>query len=149
MRFQPQVLFSMADPLSITASVLTVLQVAESLTNFIRDLKNASEEHKKVLSEVQSLQSVLHQVYESSRRTELEISHRGLFEGPQDALEICRLHLEDLMNKLAPMRQPGKTCSSVMWKFKKTAIKNTLADIERQKGTLMLALQNETRSVLT
>ncbi len=138
----------MADPFSIAASVLTVLQVADSLITFIRDLKNASEEHKKVLAEVQSLQTVLRQVSESSLRTKMDIPEGDLYAGLQDSIKICRVHLEDLMVNLASMRGSGKTRNAVMWKLKRTEIKSTLADIERQKGTLLLALQNETKSVL-
>ncbi|EXJ57413.1 hypothetical protein A1O7_07761 [Cladophialophora yegresii CBS 114405] len=141
----------MGDPFSIAASILTVLQVADSLVTFIRDLKNASEEHKNVQAEVQSLQSVLRQVYESSATTnattgkdEFEGERFAGLEGP---LETCRLHLEYLTVKLAPMHGFDKARKSVMWKMRRTEIRSILTDIERQKASLMLALQIETKSV--
>jgi hypothetical protein len=141
----------MGDPFSIAASVLTVLQVADSLITFIRDLKNASEEHKNVQAEVQSLQSVLRQVYESSATGNTiagrEGSKGGLLAGLKEPLDTCRLHLEYLTMKLAPMHGFDKARKSVMWKMRRTEIKSILTDIERQKASLMLALQIETKSV--
>ncbi|ETI25537.1 hypothetical protein G647_02310 [Cladophialophora carrionii CBS 160.54] len=142
----------MGDPVSIAASILTVLQVADSLVTFIRDLKNASEEHRNVQAEVQSLQSVLRQVYESSATANTTPRKEGFeetpFTGLKDSLETCRLHLEYLTIKLAPMHSFDKARKSVMWKMRRTEIRSILTDIERQKASLMLALQIETKSVI-
>ncbi len=139
----------MGDPFSITASVLTVLQVADSLITFIRDLKNASEEHRRVLAEVHGLRNVLHEVEKSSIRAAKKMIQGDHFASLQEPLEICHMHLDDLKMTLAPMQGSGRARSSMMWKFKRPEIKNILADIERQKTALMMALQIETKFVLT
>lgn len=138
----------MADPLSITASVLTVLQVAESLVNFIREVKNASEEQKKVLKEVLSVKSVLRQLYNTFKDAGKHgFPGDAIWENLKEPLEICQSSLESLMDKLNPMHGFDKACKSVMWKFQRNEIRNILADLERQKSTLILALHLELRYV--
>ncbi|KIW26482.1 uncharacterized protein PV07_09574 [Cladophialophora immunda] len=138
----------MADPFSMAASILTVLQVADSIITFIRDLKNASDEHKSLLAEMESLHSVLGQVYEVAENAGNPRAGAGrpTLASIKEPLNRCRSSLEALMVRLDQMHGLDKARKALVWKRQRTDTRNLLADIEREKTLLMLALQIEAQT---
>lgn len=135
----------MADPFSITASALTVLQVAAGVVNCIRALRDASHELKKVQADIESLQTVLSRVRELCEHADKPGSMAQNLECYHLPLKECLEQLEKLRGKFQPINSLNRARKSMAWKFHQGDIKDILSSIERQKSMLMVGLQVETQ----
>jgi hypothetical protein len=139
-------LSSMTDPVSVSATILTILQVAASVVSFIRDLKDASQALKKLQAEIEDLQVVLSHVKELGGKVEISDEHTEKLVCSHVPLQECLAQLEKLKDKFGPIRGLDRTRRAVTWKFQQGEINQILASIERQKTLLMVGLQVETQS---
>ncbi|KAK7885641.1 hypothetical protein LTR67_009992 [Exophiala xenobiotica] len=124
----------MADPLSITASIVAVVQVSGAIIQAITGLKAATKNIKKLEHEIKSIRSVLLPALERLER--LGGDEVGL-------LDEFRLQLEHLEKWLAPAIGLKKLLKAVSWKLKHAEVKDILDTIERQKTLFVLTLQSE------
>ena len=136
------------DPLGITASIISVIQLTETIISFLIDVKDSSSERNKLLYEAQSIHGLL-----STLRMRVEganaqdpwfTSIRGLATeaGPLDQLKQS---LESLASKAGLGSSSGlrKTLDKVRWSFEKGEVRETLMRIERLKVLINLALTND------
>ena len=137
----------MADPLSITASIITVLQLAGSVTSLCLKYKDAAKSKggilQQLLDELQGLTDVLNPftrlVEEHGQDT---ISYEALSK-PSGALGECRSVLGHLQSELASIvaaqgiQKLGKVLA---WPMKEKEIRSLLQKLNHSKATLMLAL---------
>jgi hypothetical protein len=132
----------MADPLSISASILGILQLSAVVVQHINSMKDASEERKKLLNEIGTTSDFLAIINNPVRLTQQGDSWESLSKpgGPLEQLEAV---LKKLDAKLAPATGLSKIKKAVTWPFKKGEIEGLLGSIERQKTLLGLALQND------
>jgi hypothetical protein len=134
----------MADPLSISASMLTVFQVAAAVVRYIGDLKDTSKDLARLKTEIDSLQNLLFPTIERLTGPEgqdLATMHR--LSALKDPLKEFRISLEHLEKKLAPTAGLSKARKVLTWQFQKSEIRNIIGTIERQKTFLVLALQSD------
>jgi hypothetical protein len=134
----------MADPLSMTASVVAVVQVSAIILKSLGDLKDTPHDLRRLRTEIDSLQGVLLPVLERLTRPEEEKLTTVQLLSAQGPLEEFRMLLEHLKKKLAPVAGLNKARRAVTWQFQKGEIRNILGTIERQKSLFVLALQTET-----
>ena len=148
------------DPLSITASVITVLQASEAVISVCCDyrsaIKGSSWEVPKVLEEVRGLRNVLRILEELANKAETPGSpeanrlpaFKSLCDPDTGILSTCCVELERLKTKLALPEWVGPTgpkrraaLGAISWPLKKGDTEKVLESIERLKSTLQLAIE--------
>jgi hypothetical protein len=101
------------DPLSVTASIITVLQAANAVVSICYDyscaVKNASWELPRIIDEVKSLRNLLETLQQLATRAESadpaaksRLPTLKLLCEPEGPLPICLTKLEALGRKLTP-----------------------------------------------
>jgi hypothetical protein len=144
------------DPLSLTASIIAVLQATSAVVSVCYDysaaLKGSSWELLKVIDEVRHLRNVLETLERLARQERSPNvaksrlpSLRLLCEPETGLLAKCLLELNDLDKKLRPPGYPPGSKRRALiqasgWPLKKGAVEKTLANISRLKATLTLAI---------
>ena len=136
----------MADPLSISASIVTVLQLTKDVIAYLNDARNAPKDRQELRDEISSTACYLYMLKdtaeEAARRNKAPHSLSSLL-GDHGPLKQFQSALEQLTVKLVPTGRFKGTARSLIWPFEKSQIDQILACIERQKGLFILALQAE------
>ena len=136
----------MADPLSVTASLIAVLQLSSKIIKRLKDMKAGAQDRVKLRDEIRStvflLEILKDRIEDAEAGSNWTASIQAL-SGPSGPLQQLKLSLGDIIAKLMPESRIGKAAQSVMWPFDKSEILAILASIERQKSLLNLALQND------
>ena len=136
----------MTDPLSVTASIAALLDFSAKVFGYLNDVKNGSEDRTKVLSEIVSVNCMLYSLQERAHENKNEVwsSTFQSLNVPIGPLDQIRTALESLSKKLAPPSTSlRKIRKAMIWPFEKGEIKEILERIDRAKGLLNLALQND------
>ena len=139
----------MADPLSITASIITVLQLAGSVVSLGLSLKNAAKTDGSVLQqlidELKGLTNILEPLAQLAEGPSQEAKSIRVLGEPGGALDGCRLVLIKLQNELnAVMGAQGvkKLGKILIWPIKEKEVQSLLRQLSERKATLGLALHN-------
>jgi hypothetical protein len=136
------------DPLSITASVIAVLQLAGIIVSICYDyrsgIKNAPKDLMRIIDEVTSLRDVLERLVRLAESADASgpsrLSTLKLLNKPDGPLIKCQAELAALKKKLAPMSGLKAIGRVLGWPLKEGDVKKTLDNIGRFKATLSLAL---------
>ena len=135
------------DPLSISASITALLELTSTVVRFLNEVKGASEDRRIVLAEVASVSGILYTLQDEvdqAKQGDRWSSTLCSLNVPEGPLPQIRKALERLSSKLAsPATGLRKLGKSMIWPFQKEEIKEILGSIERQKGLLTLARQND------
>ena len=150
------------DPLSITASVIAVLQAAEAVISVCCDyrsaVKGSSWEVPRVLDEVRALRNVLRTLEDLADKAEAPSSDdksrlpalKSLCDPDTGILIKCRTELNHLNTKLTPPEWIGRAGSkrrgfvqALTWPLKKGDTEKVLASIERFKSTINVAVATD------
>ena len=127
------------DPLSVTSSIIAVLQVTTEVMSYLNDIKNASEEQRQITKEASNLYVFLHDIkyrVESASDNEPWYDHaRSLSRegGPLD-------ELGDVVENIAEKTRKTKRFK---WKFAKEEVKKFLDQIERLKSLISASLDDD------
>lgn len=139
----------MADPLSITASVIAVLQLTTTVTKYLREVKDAPAECKRLVIELSSLRGILDTLKDSLNdasdvtwvRSLREICSDG---GPLSRLEISLVQIQSVLEQqLNATSGAQRIKNALVWPFKRKDIDKLIVSIEQQKTLLSLALNND------
>jgi hypothetical protein len=136
----------MADPLSISASIIAVIQLSGTVIEYLNGVKAASEDRQRLLNEVASISGFLHILKDRAEQSQQGNSWSSTLkslDGPKGPLAQFKIALERLTSKLAPVVGLRKAGKAITWPFQKEEIKELLATIERLKSLFSLALQND------
>ena len=146
------------DPLSITASIIAVLQATNAVVSVCYDyscaMKSSSWELPRVIEEVKDLRNVLETLEQLAKKAEnADLAAKGrlptlkLLCNPEGLLAMCLRELQELKEKLDPPGWSGQVGSkrrafiqALSWPLKEDDTKKTLEKIGRLKATLNLAL---------
>jgi hypothetical protein len=144
------------DPLSLTASIIAVLQATSAVVSVCYDyssaLKGSSWELLKVIDEVRDLRNILETLERLARQEESSISAKArlpslrlLCEPNTGLLVQCLRELNELDRKLRPPDYLSGSKRRALiqasgWPLKKGAVEKTLVNIGRLKATLTLAI---------
>lgn len=148
------------DPLSVTASIIAVLQAANAIISICCDysaaVQGASWELPKVTKEIRSLRDVLELLAALAKRVEnADPSAEAklpalklLCEPGAGPLAMCKAELESLKTKLEPPKWIGPITSkrtalmqTLSWPLKEGEAKKMLQNMEPYKTTLNMALE--------
>jgi hypothetical protein len=149
--FGAKLQLNMADPLSISASIIAVIQLSGTVIEYLNGVKAASEDRQRLLNEVTSISGFLYFLKDRAEQSQQGNSWSSTLKslnGPKGPLEQFKIALERLTSKLAPVVGLRKAGKAITWPFQKEEIKELLATIERQKSLFSLALQNDHMCVL-
>jgi hypothetical protein len=131
------------DPLSITASILTLLQLTEKVIRYARQTKDAPKERTRVLQEASGLVGLLITLKSLVDDCDPQdpwlraTSRLATSNGP---LEQYRSALEKLTGKIMPGDGLRKIGQALVWKFTKEDVSDLLSQIERVKSLVDIAL---------
>ncbi|KAJ6192456.1 ankyrin repeat domain-containing protein [Bipolaris maydis] len=139
---QIAVIFSM-DPLSVTASIVAILQLSAKVLSYLNDVKDAPKDRAKCAVEVSNLHSLLLSLRfhleeeEASQSCSVAVRELAVENGPLDEFKQA---LETLQARMTDGGRLKKASNALMWKFKKEEISEVLARIERLKTHILVAL---------
>lgn len=140
----------MADPLSITASIVAVLQLTSTVIQYISDVQDASQERLKLRDEISSSSWALYMLKnraEQAREGQPWQSSMALLGAPGGPLEQFQNTLDKLAAKLLPAKKMKGGLSelgrAIAWPFQKDEVLRFINVLERQKSLFHLALQND------
>jgi hypothetical protein len=132
------------DPLSITASIIAVLQLANKVLKYMNHVKEAPKERTECVVELLTLSGLLSKLRAHIEDGDLtqpwytaakDLASRN---GPLDQLIQA---LETLLLKFTDGGRRKKIGDALIWKFKKEEIAGFLERIERLKTLVSVALQ--------
>jgi hypothetical protein len=134
----------MSDPLSITASIIALLQLTKSVVDYVKDVKGGSDDRVKLRDSIWSTISLLEMLkfrFEDAALDEVKMSSEIMVDVRVPLRELERV-LERLVGKLAPASRLQRAVQNLAWPFDKEEVRNLLSSIESQKSHLALAMQN-------
>ncbi|KAJ5597420.1 hypothetical protein N7537_007504 [Penicillium hordei] len=137
------------DPLSLTTGIISLLVISNKVTQYISNLKDASEQRQKILNELLLMTGCL---------TILKVNAEKMELLPQAFLSLCGedgilYQLKDCLQTLWDRLQPGvgfrRFTRRVRWPFRKDEVDDLLRTMERYKTILVLVLQSDNASLST
>lgn len=132
------------DPLSVTASIIAILQLSGKVLGYLNDVKDASKDRAKCAIEAANLNSLLtalrFRLEEGSPGTPWYTALQALAieNGPLDQFKQA---LEQLQRKMTGGSKMRKAGDALIWEFKKEEIASILGRMERLKTLVQVALQ--------
>jgi hypothetical protein len=136
----------MADPLSITASILAVLQITSTVTQYLKDVRGGTEDRTRLRDEIRSticLLEMLKDRIEDPETIDKWFDAVRLLDGPDGPLIQFKNALELLAKKLAPRGRIQQVAQVLKWPLDKAEVNEVLGTIERLKSLFSLAMQND------
>ncbi len=135
----------MADPLSITASIVALLQILATIVQYFHNSNGCNNDRKQILFEVTSVTGFLYclkYLTDREQGTELWTATVKSLDVPGRPLEQLRTALESLASRLTPFHKAKTLQRMIAWPFQKE-IQEIFGVIKRQKTLCGLALQND------
>ena len=137
----------MAEVIGVVGSIVGILQLTGVVVGYLNSVKEASNDCNRLMVEISSTSGLLHGL--KALLAELETDEttwsatiRSLA-SPNSPLDQLRATLERLSKHLKPLAGLKLVGRSLVWPFKKGEVKDILRAVERQKNSLILALQND------
>ncbi|KAF5600091.1 ankyrin repeat [Fusarium pseudoanthophilum] len=139
----------MADPLSIGASVLAFIGLADRIIrtckHYIEAIEDAPKDIQMILGEATSLKAIIDSIGESSATSLVPNLHEQ--NGPIKSCYSCLASLEALLPPTMGQSQTGKrrklTLVDLAWPLKQSKVRKLLAEISHHKATLLLAMSGD------
>ena len=134
------------DPLSVTTSVITILELSFKVVGYLHNVKNASKDHVECFVETSNLCSLLFSLISHLEGEDTTkpwyTAVRGLTvtNGPLDQF---RQGMGILQANMTDGGRLEKASKALVWKFKKDEIKEILGRMDRLKQLVMIALQRD------
>lgn len=146
-----QYLLGMSDPVSITASVITVLQLASTATTYLKNIRHGSSGRVKLRDELRNTTCLLEMLKDRIEDAEdagadleaVEYTSMKSLSGPDGSLTLFRRVLEDIVVKISPQDTLRQRALPFIWPFAKTDVAEMLACLERLKSNFSLIMQSD------
>jgi phosphohistidine phosphatase SixA len=137
-------LFSDMEPLSVTASIIAVLQLSAKTLGYLINVKNAPKDRTQCATEVSNLFGLLLKLKDQVEQGDpmqpwyTEAHALAVKNGPLDQVKQA---LETLQTKMTDGGRLRKVREALKWKFEKEEIASILNQIERLKSLVEIVLQ--------
>ncbi|ENH70495.1 Vegetative incompatibility protein HET-E-1 [Fusarium oxysporum f. sp. cubense race 1] len=139
----------MADPLSIGASVLAFIGLADRIIrtckHYIEAVEDAPRDIQMILGEATSLRAIIDSIGESSVMSLVPNLHEQ--NGPIKFCHSCLSSIEALLPPTMGQSRIGKrrkiTLADLAWPLKQSKVRKLLAEISHHKATLLLAMSGD------
>jgi predicted transglutaminase-like cysteine proteinase len=137
----------MADPLSIAASIITVVQVTDQVLTccyaYVGRVKTAAADIDRAVQETSLLKGLLLNLL-GLVQDEPDNERFNSLVAPAGALSICTEALKEMEMKLRPTKQTRLTAKErLLWPFESKKLEEILVRIDRQKPAILLALATD------
>jgi hypothetical protein len=133
----------MAEIIGAAKGIMTIIQLAGKVIDYIEDTKSANTERNKLLLEICTTKDVLVKLHSTANGAEWNATVE-LLSDPTGPLEQFQSVLELLESTLKPAQGKLKKFGDTMtWHFAKSKVNEALSMIERLKALFMLALNND------
>ncbi|KFY89741.1 hypothetical protein V500_05530 [Pseudogymnoascus sp. VKM F-4518 (FW-2643)] len=133
------------DPLSITASIIAILQATATLVSYVNDVKGAPSDQERLSKEARSLSdlltNLLYRLHEGKARSEAWYAEVELLGKPDGPLGQYGAALEKLQQKIKGREGLAKIGNVLLWTFIKEDVASILSQIERIKSLIQIALE--------
>ncbi|RYP10462.1 hypothetical protein DL764_000645 [Monosporascus ibericus] len=132
------------DPLSVTASIIAVLQLTSKVIEYLNDVKDASKDRARCAIEASNIYNLLVTLRfrldegNSNEPWYTAVRALGVENGP---LDQYRHALEQLQPKTTSGSGIKKVGNALMWRLSKEELISILARMERLKGLVQIALE--------
>ncbi|KAM0218304.1 hypothetical protein ACHAQI_001492 [Fusarium lateritium] len=145
----------MSDPLSIAASVIALLQLTATATQYLKDVKHGSADRLRLRDELRSTACLLEMLKDRVEDADDESetgetlkpgSIRALAE-PDGPLSLFGQILKEIVTKLEPQASLRRLAKPFTWPFDKKDITEMLNSLERLKSHFNLIMQNDLREL--
>ena len=130
----------MADPLSITASLIAVLQLSTVVVKYLRDVSESGGLKNTLLLEISATKGILETLEDhaaNAQETDPVLENVELLQEPLKNHTALLKKLESILLASSKLKKLGK---ALKWPFEKSDILETLAALERSKTLFGLAL---------
>ncbi|RYP23580.1 hypothetical protein DL767_008772 [Monosporascus sp. MG133] len=139
------------DPLSITASIIAVLQLSSKVAEYVSTAAGATKQRKCVREGIRACEQILQQL-----KDEADDSDEGkawsdtvkTLEAPGAPLGRLAVALTALKIRLEPKKGVDKAFAKLKWPFDEKEVEKIIAAIDREKSLLGLALANDSRKLI-
>lgn len=134
------------DPLSVTASIISILQLTTSALGYVATIKEARDDRVNLAIELSNLNTLLIQLQHRVEGSHTEdswftaIKTLAVVDGPLDQLRVDLEKLQLLTETTHGIQELGR---KLTWKFDKRKAETLLLRIERLKSLIELALNND------
>ena len=128
------------DPLSVTASIIAVLQAARTLIDCLHDIKNASDDQNEIAKEASNIYAFLQNV---RNRVERANDQDPWFDRVRSMKASGGLleQLKDVLNKMVEkIRGRNQLERAIKWPFTKKEVREALERMERLKSSISVEL---------
>lgn len=136
----------MAELVSLTASIVALLQISMSAVSYLNDVKDGPQEKKRLLLELSSVSGLLYTLKDQASRAdagEEYLDNIKCLDVPNGPLAQFKSALERLTTKLQPGVGWKRVGKALAWPFEREEIVDILGTIERSKTYFSLALQGD------
>ena len=134
------------DPLSVTASLIAVLQVTNEIVKYLKDVKDAPKERQRYAEEASNIESLLRDLSSRLLRSsgdEPWFSAVQILSVEGGILDQFHRELRDLKAKLLVRSGVKKLGDTLLWKFKKEEIASMMMKMERLSTNIKIALSSD------
>lgn len=134
------------DPLSLTASIIAVLQLTTALTTYLNNIHHATAEQKKITVEACNLYSLLTTLrfrVEDARTDDPWFDQVKLLNVANGPLDQFKQVLDRIMERISPSGKKERIKSALVWQWTKSDIDEALQQMERLKTLVNIALTND------
>jgi hypothetical protein len=134
------------DPLSVTASIIAILQLSGKVLTYLNDVKDASQDRARCAIEASNLHSLLFNLRFHLEKGVLDqswytaVRALAVENGPLDQFKEA---LEMLQAKMTDRGRLGKVGKALAWNFKKEEMAYIFTRIERLKSLVDIALNTD------
>ena len=139
------------DPLSITASIIAIIQISSDIVSYVNGATGATKERKRLRDEVRACEFILQRLNDEASDAEEGKTWSETIkalEGPDAPLARLRDALSIVRAKLEPKKGLKNAFSTLKWPFDEKEIEKVISAIEREKNLLNLALANDCRKLI-
>jgi hypothetical protein len=139
------------DPLSITASIIAIIQISSDIVSYVNGATGATKERKRLRDEVRACEFILQRLNDEASDVEegnMWSETIKALEGPGAPLGRLRDALSIVRAKLEPKKGLKKAFSTLKWPFDEKEVEKVISAIEREKNLLNLALANNCRKLV-
>ncbi|PTB40592.1 hypothetical protein M441DRAFT_408905 [Trichoderma asperellum CBS 433.97] len=140
----------MGGPTGVSAGVIAVLQLATTVTQYLKDIKRGSADRIRLRDELRSTVCLVEMLQDrledseailddSSTLKPQSIDSLSVSNGP---LQLFQQVLEEIVAELAPQDNLRRLAQPFTWPFDQKKVAELLACLERLKSHFNLVLQN-------
>ncbi|KAF2463616.1 ankyrin, partial [Lindgomyces ingoldianus] len=132
------------DPLSVTASIITVLQLSAKVLAYLSDVKDAPKDRTHCEAEISNIRNLLCSLRDHVQKGDpnqpwyTDVGALAASNGPLDQFKQALKALQSKMTDGGRLKKAGE---ALVWRFKKDEIASILDRIERLKTLVEIALQ--------